>query len=55
MAEFNKEIGLEDVLRGMGMGIGRTDAGGEVSGFDEDDKKGGVDHDHDSKETEGVG
>lgn len=39
MADVNKEIVLEDVLQGIGMGMGRTDAGGEVSSFDEDEEK----------------
>lgn len=39
MADINKEIGLEDLLRGIGMGMGRTDSGGEVSSFDEDEKE----------------
>lgn len=40
MAEINREIGLDDVLQGMG--IGRTDSGGgETSSSVEDEKKGG--------------
>lgn len=40
MAEINREIGLDDVLQGMG--IGRTDSGGgETSSSGEDEKKGG--------------
>ena len=50
MAEINKEVGLEDVLQGMG--IGRTDSGGETSSSGEDDeKKGGFNQ---AKEVESV-
>lgn len=53
MAEINKEIGLEDVLQGMGMG--RTDSGGETGGSDEDEKSGFFRHDDHAKEIETVG
>lgn len=54
MAEINKEIGLEDVLQGMGMG--RTDSGGETGGSDDDEKKAGFfDHDDHAKEIETAG
>ena len=52
MAEINKEIGLEDVLQGMGMGMGRTDSGGENSSSGEDEKKGGFDRIGQAKEIE---
>ena len=55
MAEINREIGLEDVLRGMGMGMDRTDSGGEISNSDEDEKKGGFNDKHITKEVENVG
>ena len=38
MAEINKEIGLEGLLQGMG--LGRTDSGGEGSSAGGDEKKG---------------
>ena len=38
MAEINKEIGLEGLLQGMG--LGRTDSGGERSSSGEEEKKG---------------
>ena len=54
MAEINKEIGLEDVLQGMGMG--RTDSGGEASSSSGDDeKKGGFDRRGLTAEIESVG
>ena len=53
MAEINKEIGLEDVLQGMGMG--RTDSGGETSSSGENEKKGGFDLVSQAKEIESVG
>ena len=52
MAEINKEIGLEDVLQGMGMG--QPDSGGETSSSDEDQKKGGFDRISQAKEVESV-
>ena len=55
MAEINKEIGLEDVLQGMGMGRGRTDSGGETSSSGEDEKKGGFGRGSTAKEIESVG
>ena len=57
MADINKEVGLEDVLRGMGMGMGmdRTDSGGEISNSDDDEKKGGFDAKSTTKEVEHVG
>ena len=51
MAEINKEIGLEDVLQGMGMGMGRTDSG-ENSSSGEDEKKDGFDRVGRAKEIE---
>ena len=53
MAEINKEIGLEEVLQGMGMG--RTDSGGETSNSGEDEKKGGFGRVSEAKEIESVG
>ena len=53
MAEINKEIGLEDVLQGMGMG--RTDSGGETSSSGEDETKGGFGRVGEAKEIESVG
>ena len=50
MAEINKEIGLEDVLQGMGMG--RTNSGGENSSSGEDEKNGGFDRVGRAKEIE---
>ena len=55
MAEINKEIGLEDVLQGMGMGRGRTDSGGETSSSGEDEKKGGFGRVGAAIEIESVG
>lgn len=52
-ARINEEIGLEDVLQGMGMG--QTDSGGETSSSDEDQKKGGFDRISQAKEVENVG
>lgn len=53
MTEINKEIGLEDVLQGMGMG--RTDSDGEISSSDQDEKRGGLNHENHAKEIESVG
>lgn len=53
MAEINKEIGLEDILQGMGMG--RTISGGETSSSNEDEKKGGLDRIGQAKEIESAG
>ena len=53
MAEINKEIGLENVLQGMGMG--RTDSGGETSSSGEDEKKGGFGRVSEAKEIESIG
>ena len=53
MAEINKEVGLEDVLRGMGMD--RTDSGGEISNSDEDEKKIGFNDRSTAMEVENVG
>ena len=53
MAEINKEIGLEDVLQGMG--IGRSNSGGETSSSGEDEKKGGFGSVGEAKEIERVG
>ena len=39
MAEINKEIGLEDLLRGIGMD--KTHSNGETSSSDGDEKLGG--------------
>ena len=57
MAEINKEVGLEDVLRGLGMGMGidRTDSGGEISNSDDDEKKSGFIDKSTTKEVENVG
>lgn len=52
MTEINKEIGLEDVLQGMGMG--RT-SGGETSSSDEDKKEGGFDRISHAMEIESAG
>lgn len=53
MADINREIGLEDVLQGMG--IGRTDSGGHTSSSDDEDKKGGFDRGKHAREIESVG
>ena len=55
MAEINKEIGLDDVLQGMGMG--RTESGGNEtrSSGEDDEKKGGFDRIDQAKEIESVG
>lgn len=53
MADINKEIGLEDVLQGIGMG--QTDSGGEMSSSDAGEKKGGFDLDNHAKEIGIVG
>ena len=55
MAEISKEIGLDEVLQGMGMG--RTDSGGDEtrSSGENDEKKGGFDRIHQAKEIESVG
>ena len=55
MAEINREVGLDDVLRSMGMGIDRMDSGGEISNSDEDEKKGGFNDKNTTKEVENVG
>ena len=55
MAEINREIGLEDVLRNMGMAMDRTDSGGEISNSDEDEKKGSFSDKHAAEEVENVG
>ena len=53
MVEINEEIGLEDVLQGLGMG--RTGSGGEASGSDSDEKKGLFDRCCGAKKIESVG
>ena len=55
MAAINQEIGLEDLLQGMGMGMGRRDSGRETSSSSEDEKKGGFDRVSPAKEVESVG
>ena len=55
MAEINKEIGLDDVLQGMGIGMDRTDSGGETSVSDDNEKKGGYEHVTPATEIERAG
>ena len=57
MAEINKEIGLEEVLQGMGMG--RSPSSGDGTSSDEDEKRGEKSltngHSGEAKEIEAVG
>ena len=56
MADINREIGLEDVLQGLGLGtsMDRTVSGGETESSAEDEKKGGFDRIDRTKEIESV-